>query len=111
MTLYRKLSTTLMLLAATALVGVAVASAPVLAAKGGIPGPNPDAPGQIKKANGPTVSTRDGPVRGFVKNGVNKFLGIPYAAPPTGNLRWMPPHLLRITPCSMPRNLRTPARR
>ena len=57
----------------------------------GGPGPNPDAPGQIQKANGPTVSTSDGPVRGFVQNGVNEFLGIPYAAPPVGDLRWKPP--------------------
>ena len=91
MTRSRKLSTTLMLLTATALVDMAVASAPVLAAPVGIPGPNPDAPGQVKKTNGPTINTTDGPVRGFVENGVNKFLGIPYAAPPTGNLRWMPP--------------------
>src|SRR6478672_7457948 len=88
---YQKPPTTLMFLSAMALAGVVVTSAPGLAAPGGIPGPNPDAPGQVKKANGPTVSTGDGPVRGFVENGVNKFLGIPYAAPPVGNLRWMPP--------------------
>jgi para-nitrobenzyl esterase len=82
---YRNLSTTLMLLTATTLAGVA------MAAPGGIPGPNPDAPGQIKKANGPTVSTGDGPVQGFVQNGAITFLGIPYAAPPTGALRWKPP--------------------
>ena len=59
----------LVVLAGFAFAGVAVLSAPALAAKGGIPGPNPDAPGQIKKANGPTVSTTDGPVRGFVEKG------------------------------------------
>jgi para-nitrobenzyl esterase len=90
MTRSRKLST-LLFLTATALAGVAVPSAPGLAAPGGIPGPNPDAPGQIKKANGPTVSTGDGPVQGFVQNGAITFLGIPYAAPPVGALRWMPP--------------------
>ena len=85
MTRFRKLSSTLLFLSATALAGVAVLSAPVLAAKGGIPGPNPKGP------KGPTVSTTDGPVQGFVKNGVNTYLGIPYAAPPVGALRWMPP--------------------
>jgi para-nitrobenzyl esterase len=37
------------------------------------------------------VQTNEGPVQGFVKNGVVEFLGIRYAAPPVGNLRWMPP--------------------
>jgi para-nitrobenzyl esterase len=40
---------------------------------------------------GPVVNTNEGPVQGFLKNGVTEFLGIPYAAPPVGNLRWMPP--------------------
>src|SRR5262249_57041437 len=39
----------------------------------------------------PVVATKEGPVQGVVSNGVTKFLGIPYAEPPVGNLRWRPP--------------------
>ena len=40
----------------------------------------------------PLVRTDKGLVVGLVKNRVNEFLGIPYAAPPVGMLRWRPPH-------------------
>jgi para-nitrobenzyl esterase len=37
------------------------------------------------------IVTENGPVGGSVQFGVERFLAIPYAAPPVGNLRWMPP--------------------
>jgi para-nitrobenzyl esterase len=39
----------------------------------------------------PIVRVNDGLVRGTAAGTVDEFLGIPYAAPPAGNLRWRPP--------------------
>ena len=39
----------------------------------------------------PIVRVADGAVRGADVSGGYEFLGLPYAAPPTGNLRWRPP--------------------
>jgi para-nitrobenzyl esterase len=42
-------------------------------------------------SSGTLVQTRSGPVCGVTANGQTSYLDIPYAAPPVGNLRWMPP--------------------
>ena len=37
------------------------------------------------------VKTDAGSVSGITQDGIRVFLGIPFAAPPTGDLRWKPP--------------------
>ena len=37
------------------------------------------------------IQTTDGPIRGIAREGMRQYLGIPYAAPPVGGLRWRPP--------------------
>jgi para-nitrobenzyl esterase len=39
----------------------------------------------------PIVATDDGALQGTTAGAVDEFLGIPYAAPPVGSLRWRPP--------------------
>jgi para-nitrobenzyl esterase len=41
--------------------------------------------------SGLVVGTADGLLRGTTAGTTREFLGVPYAAPPVGNLRWQPP--------------------
>ncbi|HTE39431.1 MAG TPA: carboxylesterase family protein [Steroidobacteraceae bacterium] len=41
--------------------------------------------------SGATVKSKQGQVKGFIVNNVNVFRGLPFAAPPVGDLRWRAP--------------------
>ena len=45
----------------------------------------------VESSPGVCVKIDTGLVSGETKDGVRVFRGIPYAAPPTGELRWKPP--------------------
>ncbi|WP_129782402.1 carboxylesterase/lipase family protein [Peristeroidobacter soli] len=44
------------------------------------------------------VRTQAGYIKGFVENGAEQFLGVPYAKPPVGELRWANPVALEPWP-------------
>ena len=42
----------------------------------------------------PSVTVDSGPIIGIIKGESTMFLGIPYARPPVGDLRWRPPQIM-----------------
>ncbi|WP_018219280.1 carboxylesterase/lipase family protein [Salinispora pacifica] len=79
---------------ATAALVVAPLSVPTAQARGGDPA---------------LVRTESGVVRGTVTETRREFLGIPYAAPPVGELRWASPR--PVTPWNTPRDATRPGQR
>jgi len=69
------------LVAAVCAVAAVVAAVGLAAAGGAATSP----------ARGPVVRTADGRVQGQATGTTDEYLGIPYAAPPVGSLRWRPP--------------------
>jgi para-nitrobenzyl esterase len=73
-------------------VAVAVLAAGTVAIASAGPSANPARAQTVSCAPGTDVQTTKGPVCGIASsNGVEEWLGVPYAAPPVGSLRWASP--------------------
>lgn len=52
---------------------------------------HPKANGNGSAPKTPAIVTESGPLKGIINGNITEFLGIPYAAPPIGSMRWRPP--------------------
>ncbi|MGH8881493.1 MAG: carboxylesterase/lipase family protein, partial [Stackebrandtia sp.] len=67
------------------------ATAAVIATTAAITGISTAQAQEDKAVKHPVVETSNGPVRGVETSTVRTYQGVPYAAPPVGDLRWEPP--------------------
>jgi para-nitrobenzyl esterase len=74
----------------SARIRIVVVACLAVATLAGCAAASPAPPGQGSGGT-PVVRTADGPVRGKTAGVTAEYLGIPYAAPPVGTLRWQPP--------------------
>lgn len=72
-------------------------------------GLGPVAATPVAEAEGAIVATDAGPVQGLVFERYRLFQGIPFAAPPVGDLRWRSPQ--PVTPWAEPRDATAPGNR
>jgi para-nitrobenzyl esterase len=89
--------TSILMLALTVTIAMTFGAASVSSARESLYASVTRSHGHHGKANGkgqtktPAIVTQSGPLKGVLNGTTAEFLGIPYAAPPVGNLRWMPP--------------------
>jgi para-nitrobenzyl esterase len=63
----------------------------------------------ISTTTAPTIDTAEGPVQGAIVDDVVAYRGIPYAAPPVGDLRWKRPQPVRTWTEPLPSNDKAPS--